>query len=268
MLIALARNFLFTVLFLAGLTCGFIVFLPISVVANEIQKNIPDITIGQSSGQWWHGQLSHVSWQQLNNGLLSWELNLPALLEGNIEAKVSMSQKAVSASTTLTMPISQLLTPKKVEITGAQATIEIDQLTPYASYPLPNITGQVTVFVEHLLLDLNTLKSTQSNIPIIKLDSPITLSTSNIAILDNLFIGAYRGKITNTTNPLGYKLMLQSNSGELNVSGHSIVSGDHIISQYVVKPSPKIDPSLIQLLNIMGQKLQNGHYKFNTTYSL
>ena len=267
-LIPIMRYLLFILLCCAGLTYGLIALLPLSIVANEIQKNVPGISIGDSSGQWWQGGFSNVSWQQFNHATLSWTLDLAALLQGNIVAKIDVSQKVVNASTELSMPISQLLTAGKVEITGAQAKVEIDQLTPYAPYPLPNITGQLTLFVEHLVLDLTALNSSSSNIPMIVLDSPIAFSTSNIKVLDNLAIGKYSGKITNTHNPLGYKLTVQSTASELNVSGHSLLSAKDVKSQYLVQPSPKTDPQLIKLLDMMGQKLQNGHYSFNTAYAL
>jgi hypothetical protein len=266
--IPITRYLLFILLFLAGLTTGLIAFLPLSVVANEIQKNIPGITIRETYGQWWQGGFNQVSWQKFNHGTLSWTLNLAALFQGHIVAKIDVSQKVITASTELSMPISQLLTARKVEITGAQAKVEIDQLTPYAPYPLPNITGQLTLFVEHLVLDLTALNSASSNIPMIVLDSPIAFSTSTIKVLDNLLIGKYSGKIINTNKPLGYKLTVRSTANELNVSGHSILSSKDVKSQYLVQPNPKTDPQLTKLLDMMGQKLQNGNYSFNTVYAL
>ena len=268
MLVPITRYLLFILLFFSGLTYGLIAFLPLSIVANEIQKNVPGFTIGDSSGQWWQGRFNNVSWQQFNHGTLSWTLNLAELFQGNIVANVDVSQKVITASTELTIPISQLLTAGRIEITGAQAKVEIDQLTPYAPYPLPNITGQLTLFVEHLVLHITALNSSSSNIPIIVLDSPIAFSTSNIKVLDNLSIGKYSGKITNTSNPLGYKLTVQSTASELNVSGHSILSNKDVKSQYLVQPSPQTDPKLTKLLDMMGQKLQNGNYSFNTAYAL
>ena len=268
MLIPITRYLLFILLFFSGLTYGLIAFLPLSIVANEIQKNVPGVSIGDSSGQWWQGRFNNVSWQQFNHGTLSWTLNLSALLQGNIVANIDVSQKVIAASTELTMPISQLLTAGKVEITGAQVKVEINQLTPYAPYPLPNITGQLTLFVEHLVLDLTALNSSSSNIPMIVLDSPITFSTSTIKVLDNLVIGKYSGKIININNPLGYKLTVQSTTSELDVSGHSILSSKDVKSQYLVQPNPKTDPQLTKLLDMMGEKLQNGNYSFNTAYAL
>ena len=87
-------------------------------------------------------------------------------------------------------------------------------------------------------------------------------------MLDDLVIGKYSGKVTNTNNPLGYKLTVQSTAGELDVSGHSILSSKDVKSQYLVQPSPKTDPQLTKLLDMMGQKLQNGNYSFNTAYAL
>jgi len=268
MLVPITRYLLFILLFFAGLTYGLIAFLPLSIVANEIQKNVPGVSIGDSSGQWWQGRFNNVNWQQFNHGTLSWTLNLAALLQGNIVANIDVSQKVITASTELIMPISQLLTAGKVEITGAQVKVEIDQLTPYAPYPLPNITGQLTLFVEHLVLDLTALNSSSSTIPMIVLNSPIAFSTSKIKVFDDLIIGKYSGNVTNTNNPLGYKLTVQSTTSELNVSGHSILSSKDVKSQYLVEPSPKTDPQLTKLLDMMGEKLQNGSYSFNTTYAL
>lgn len=268
MLIPILRYFVFTLLFGIGLTYGLIAFLPLSTVANEIQKNVPNIAIGQSSGNWWRGSFNNVSWQQWHHATLSWQLNLSELLKGDIVIKIDFSQKVMTASTELTMPIRQILSAGKIEINGAQAKIEIDQLTPYAPYPLPNITGQLTLFVEHLELDLTALNSSSSSIPIIALDSPITFSTSKVNVLNNLNIGKYSGKITNSNNPLGYKLTTQSTAGDLNISGHSVLSSEELKSQYLVQPNSKTNPQLTKLLDIMGQKLQNGDYSFNTAYAL
>jgi hypothetical protein len=35
-----------------------------------------------------------------------------------------------------------------------------------------------------------------------------------------------------------------------------------------VNPSDNADPQLIKLLNLMGRKLNNGGYRFNTVYSI
>jgi len=87
-------------------------------------------------------------------------------------------------------------------------------------------------------------------------------------VLNNLNIGKYSGKITNSNNPLGYKLTTQSTAGDLNISGHSVLSSKELKSQYLVQPNSKTNPQLTKLLDIMGQKLQNGDYSFNTAYAL
>ena len=268
MLIPTIRYVLFTLLFVFGLIYGLIVFLPLSVVANEIQKNVPGVTIDGTTGHWWQGRFNNLSWQQFSDATVSWNLNFGALLRGQVEAEINITQQIINASTEVALPISHLLSASKVHITGAQAEVEISQLTPYAPYPLPNITGQVTIFVEQLVLDLASLNSSFSKIPMVVLDSPIRFSTSKVMVLDDLFIGKYSGKITNTNNPKGYKITVQSAASELNVSGYSMLSSHEIKSQYLVQPSPKTDPQLTKLLDIMGQKLQNGNYSFNTAYAL
>ena len=89
-------------------------------MANEIQKNVPNIAIGQSSGNWWQGSFINVSWQQWHHATLSWQLNLSELLKGNIVIKIDFSQKMITASTELTMPIRQILSAGKIEINGAK----------------------------------------------------------------------------------------------------------------------------------------------------
>ena len=86
MLMPITRCLLFALLFGVGLTYGLIAFLPLSIVANEIQKNIPGISIGETSGHWWQGRFNNASWQQFNHGTLSWTLHLAAFLQGNIVA--------------------------------------------------------------------------------------------------------------------------------------------------------------------------------------
>ena len=268
MLTSITRSILFILLFSLGLMYGLMAFLPLQLVANEIQKNVPGITIGEATGHWWQGRFDNVNWQQFNHATVSWKLNLTALLGGQIEADIDIAHKVINAFTKVTLPMSDLMTAGKVNITGAQANIEIAQLTPYAPYPLPNITGQLTVFIEQLVLNLDTLSSASSKIPILILDSPIRFSTSKVTVLDDLTIGKYNGEITNINNNLGYKITVQSTSSDINVSGHSMLSSHEIRSQYLVEPDQNTDPQLTKLLDMMGQKLQNGHYRFNTAYAL
>ena len=268
MRLPITRYLVFTLLFSLGLMLGLMGFMPVSVIAHVMQKNVAGVTIGSTTGHWWQGQLNHVRWQQLSPATLAWRLNLNALLRGQLVAEINVAQQLIHASTEVALPISQLLNPSKVQITGAQAKVDIDQLTPYAPYPLPHISGQLTVFVEQLGLDLAALNNASSNLPVIILDSPVRFSTSKVVVLDDILVGKFNGQITNTNKPLGYKVTLQSAASEFNIAGYSLVSSHEIKSQYLVQPSPKTDPKLIKLLDMMGQKLQNGHYRFNTSYAL
>jgi hypothetical protein len=268
MLLPITRYLVFTLLFSLGLMLGLMGFMPVSVIAHVMQKNVPEVTIGSATGYWWQGQLNHVRWQQLSPATLAWRLNLSALLRGQLVAEINVAQQLIHASTEVALPISQLLNPSKVQITGAQAKVDIDQLTPYAPYPLPHISGQVTVFVEQLGLDLAALNNASSNLPIIILDSPVRFSTSKVVVLDDILMGKFNGQITNNNKPLGYKVTLQSAASEVNIAGYSLLSSHEIKSQYLVQPSPRTDPKLIKLLDMMGQKLQNGDYRFNTSYAL
>ena len=268
MLLPITRYLVFTLLFSLGLMLGLMGFMPVSVIAHVMQKNVPEVTIGSATGYWWQGQLNHVRWQQLSPATLAWRLNLSALLRGQLVAEINVAQQLIHASTEVALPISQLLNPSKVQITGAQAKVDIDQLTPYAPYPLPHISGQVTVFVEQLGLDLAALNNASSNLPIIILDSPVRFSTSKVVVLDDILMGKFNGQITNNNKPLGYKVTLQSAASEVNIAGYSLLSSHEIKSQYLVQPSLRTDPKLIKLLDMMGQKLQNGDYRFNTSYAL
>ncbi len=264
----LKRYLPLTLLFILGLMLGLIVFLPLSVVAQEIEKNIPGVRIGNTSGHFWQGRFSEVSWQQFNQASFAWELDLAALFEGQIVAQIDLSHAVVNASSKLALPINHLLRPGKVQIIGAQAQIDIDQLTPFAPYPLPKVSGQLTVFVEQLMLDMAAFDDILANMPLINLAAPLRFSTSKITVMDNLAIGQYTGQVSHTKQPLGYKLTLQSLASELTVSGFSYLSKHELKSQYLVKPSLKTAPQLTKLLDIMGQKLQNGDYSFNTAYAL
>ena len=268
MLLPITRYLGFTLLFSLGLMLGLMGFMPVSVVAHALQKNVAEVTIGSATGYWWQGQLNHVRWQQLSPATLAWRLNLSALLRGQLVAEINVAQPLIHASTEVALPISQLLNPSKVQITGAQAKVDIDQLTPYAPYPLPHISGQLTVFVEQLGLDLAALNNASSNLPIIILDSPVRFSTSKVVVLDDILMGKFNGQITNNNKPLGYKVTLQSAASEVNIAGYSLLSSHEIKSQYLVQPSLRTDPKLIKLLDMMGQKLQNGDYRFNTSYAL
>ena len=268
MLLPITRYLGFTLLFSLGLMLGLMGFMPVSVVAHALQKNVAEVTIGSATGHWWQGQLNNVRWQQLSPATLTWRLNLGALLRGQLVAEINVAQPLIHASTEVALPISQLLNPSKVQITGAQAKVEIDQLTPYAPYPLPHISGQLTVFVEQLGLDLAAFSNASSTIPMIILDSPVRFSTSKVVVLDDILMGKFSGQITNTSEPVGYKVTLQSAASELNIAGYSLLSNHEVKSQYLVQPSPKTDPKLTKLLDMMGQKLQNGDYRFNTAYAL
>jgi hypothetical protein len=268
MLQPITRYLAFTLLFSLGLMLGLIGFMPVSVVAHAMQNNVPGVTIGSTTGHWWQGQFNNVRWQQLSPATLTWKLNLSALLRGQLVAEINLVQPLIHASTEVTVPISQLLNPSEVQITGAQAKLDIEQLTPYAPYPLPNISGQLTVFVEQLALDLAVFNNASSTMPMIMLDSPVRFSTSKVVVLDDIFIGKFSGQITNNNKLLGYKITLQSAPSEVNIEGYSLLSNDEVRSQYLVQPSPKTDPKLTKLLDMMGQKLQNGDYRFNTAYAL
>ena len=268
MLMSLIRSLFLTLVFSLSLLVGLISFLPISVVAHSLQKNIPNLIMGEVTGSWWQGQINNVSWQPLHQASLSWRLDIMALLQGQVLAKIDLVQQTLQASAEVTLPLTQLMEPSKVQITGAQATVGIDQFTPFAPYPLPKIVGTVTIFVEQLELDLIQFNNASPQIPMINLTSPMRFSTSDIVVLDSLSIGQFSGQIANIIDPEGYKITLESELGPLNISGHSVLTSHDIKSQYVVKSSPKTDPQLTKLLDMMGQRLQNGDYSFNTAYTL
>ena len=268
MYLLITRYLCFTLIFTVSLMVGLVASLPISVICDVIQKNRPDIIIGKATGHWWNGQLDNVSWHKMHQTSVSWNLDFAALLKGQVVSQLEFSQASINGSTLLRLPLRQLLNPQKIHITGAQALVNIDKITPYAPYPLPKTVGQITVFVEQLALDLAHLKATSSKIPIITLDSPVRFSTSDIVVLDNFSIGQFSGAVTNANDLAGYKITVESKSGDLNVKGHSLLTNNAIKSQYVVKPSATVNPQLTKLLDIMGQRLQNGHYSFNTAYSL
>ena len=268
MLLAITRYLCFTLIFTMSLMVGLVAGLPVSIISDEIQKNMPDIIIGEATGHWWDGQLDNISWQQMHQAKVYWHVDFAALLKGQVVAQFYFSQASINGSTALNLPLRQLLNPKKIHLTGAQAQVDIEKITPYAPYPLPKTVGKITVFVEQLTLDLSLFNATSPTIPMIALDSPVRFSTSDIVVLDNLLIGKFSGAVTNTNNPVGYKITVESGSGELNVKGYSLLTSNSIKSQYVVNPSATVNPQLTKLLDIMGQRLQNGHYNFNTAYSL
>ena len=92
----------------------------------------------------------------------------------------------------------------------------------------------------------------------IDLNFPVRFSTSDIVVLEGLSMGQFSGQIANIINPEGYKITLESELGPLNISGYSVLTSHDIKSQYLVKSSPKTDPQLTKLLDMMGQRLQNG----------
>ena len=268
MLMPIIRSLLLCFVFSLSLIVGLISFLPISVIAHSLQTNIPNLIMGEVTGSWWHGQINNVTWQPLRQASVSWNLDRMALLHGQVVAKIDLSQQSITASTEASLPLSQLMEPRKVEITGAQAKVGIDELTPFAPYPLPKIVGTVTIFVDQLKLDLTQLNNASPQIPMLDLTSPMRFSTSDIMVLEGLSLGQFSGQIANIIDPEGYKITLESGLGPLNISGYSVLTSHNIKSQYVVKSSPKTDPQLTKLLDMMGQRLQNGDYSFNTAYTL
>lgn len=268
MLAFVARYMLFIVLFCISLAYGLIAYLPLSLVVHELQKNVAGLTIGASKGSWWQGQLNDISWQQFNHAKVAWDLNLSVLLSSQIAAKISLDHSVVKASIELSLPISNLFSLGLVQLNTTKVQVAIDQLTPFAPYPLPKIAGQLTVNIDQLTLDTQALSTTKTQLPLVVLDTPIHFSTSPIVLLDNLAIGRYSGQITNTSSSLGYRIEVQSLDDVLQVSGHSLLSAHEVRSQYLVQPNPNTHPSLTKLLDMMGQKLQNGDYRFNTVYAL
>ncbi|MCO4838204.1 MAG: type II secretion system protein N [Oceanospirillaceae bacterium] len=247
---------------------GLITNLPVTVISYEVQKIRPDIIIGKATGPWWDAQLDNVSWQQIRQASVSWDLDFTALIKGQVVAQFDFSQASIKGSTALSLPLRQLLNPKNIQLTGTQAQVDIEKITPYAPYPLPKTVGKITIFADQLSLNLAPLKTISSTIPMIALETPISFSTSDIVVLDQLSMGTYSGAVTNTNNPMGYKITLESESGDLNIKGYSLLTNNAIKSQYLVKPSATVNPQLTKLLDIMGQRLQNGDYSFNTAYSL
>ena len=268
MLMPIIRCLFLCFVFSLSLIVGLISFLPISVIAYSLQKNIPNLIMGEVTGSWWQGQINNVTWQPLHQASVSWNLDRMAILQGRVVAKIDLTQQSITASTEVSLPLSQLMEPRKVEITGAQAKVGIDELTPFAPYPLPKIVGTVTIFVDQLELDLTQLNNASPQIPMLDLTSPMRFSTSDIMVLEGLSLGQFSGQIANIIDPEGYKITLESGLGPLNISGYSVLTSHDIKSQYVVKSSPKTDPQLTKLLDMMGQRLQNGDYSFNTAYTL
>jgi|TARA_B110000967_G_scaffold10938_1_gene10726 hypothetical protein len=257
---------------LVGLFClsfalGLVVYLPLGVIIHQLQKNTSALTVNATRGSWWRGQLLDVSWQQLNHANVSWDLSLKALLSGEISVDLGLIHPTVQASTALSLPINGLFSPSPVQLNDAKVQVAIGQLTPFAPYPLPKISGQLTVEVKQLTLDMQAL-SNITTLPLIALDSPIEFSTSQVTVLNNLAIGRYSGQIINTLSTPGYKITVQSMDEVLAVSGHSVLSAHQIKSHYLVQPNQNTPSQLTKLLDIMGQKLQNGDYRFNTAYAL
>ena len=63
--------------------------------------------------------------------------------------------------------------PSKVQITGAQAMIGTDQLTPFAPNPLLKILGTVIIFVEQIEIYLIQFNNASPQFPVIDFTSPM-----------------------------------------------------------------------------------------------
>jgi hypothetical protein len=262
-------NLMFAALFILSLMAGLVVFLPLGVVAQHLQAAHPELNIQSSEGNWLQGSLL-LSWQQFNQVNLRWQLDLSRLWSGQLQAQVHIDQAALKGSAQVSMPLSPWYsnTPATLNLSGGQFTLDIAQLTPYSPYPLPPINGQLTLFVEQLNLNIQQLTAHSSRFPMIDLQPPVRFSTSNVVVLDGLNIGHFSGQLSSSLTPLGYRLSLTSPSQPLMLTGHSLLTSQKISSDYQVNPSDNADPQLIKLLNLMGRKLNNGGYRFNTVYAL
>ena len=268
MLSAILRYLLLVILFCVSLAAGLVTFLPMQFVANEIETAVPGLKVSNATGHVLNGSFSGLAFQQINNANLTWEINPKHLLQGEFLAVVNVSEAQMSASGNVSVPLMELLSPNEVRLDGLQASFNLAQITPFAPYPLPPITGTVNVFVEQLSLDIQALANIHSNIPIIHLSSPIMFNIEKLQVLDQLEVGEFTGLVSSSANPLGYEIELKSASGPLSVSGLSVLSNDRIKSEYEVKPSAQTPAQIIQLLNLMGQKQANDTYIFNTEYAL
>jgi len=265
------RSVLYVLMFLLAFTAGWVSFMPMSFVAQQIQSNQPDLHITSSHGTWWHGGLQGVSWQNHHNIELLWQLDL--IDDFNLQAQVEVKHAALQASTTITTPVASLWqdTLPTLNVSSSLITVDIAQLAPFAPYPLPAINGEIKVFAEQLTLDLNALQQSHAKLPMIALEPPLRFSTTNVTVLNNLALGRFTGLVRHSNNPQGYHLSLnsvQDGSEPITVEGYSLLTNQQIKSDYKVSPNPRADHGLIKLLDLMGQKQANGSYRFNTVYSI
>tara|TARA_B100000768_G_scaffold126154_1_gene116804 strand:- start:647 stop:1456 length:810 start_codon:yes stop_codon:yes gene_type:complete len=262
-------NLTFAALFILSLIIGLVAFLPLNVAAKHIQTIHPHVNIQSIKGSWLQGSLL-LSWQQFNDVNLRWQLDLNHLWSGQLVGQVHIDQEVLKGSTQVSLPLSLFYnnTPATLRLSGGQFTLDIAQLSPYAPYPLPAINGQLTLFVEQLKLGVQKIVAQSGPFPIIDLQPPIRFSTTNVLVLDGLNIGHFSGQLSSSLNPLGYQLSITNPSKPLMLTGHSLLTPQKISSDYQVNPSQNTDPQLIKLLSLMGQKLKNGGYRFNTVYAI
>ena len=109
MLMPIIRCLFLCFVFSLSLIVGLISFLPISVIAHSLQKNIPNLIMGEVTGSWWQGQINNVTWQPLHQASVSWNLDRMALLQGQVVAKIDLTQQSITASTEVSLPLSQLM---------------------------------------------------------------------------------------------------------------------------------------------------------------
>ena len=263
---------MFSTLFTFSLMLGLVIFLPLSIITKSIQNLNPGLSFQSTNGNWWNGSvwLSYREFKQVN---MQWELDLQHLWSGQIQSRVNIEHSLLKGSTLVTVPLHNLYSKNSVELylDGGQFTASIAQIIHYlpsTPYPLPPITGQVTLFNESLSLDIQQLDHQGHGLPMINLHSPIRFSTSNILVSNSLNIGVFNGKITSTSTPLSYQLFLTNPSTPLMMTGYSVLTAHELSSNYQVNPSDNVASELITLLDLLGKKLQNGGYGFNTRYPI
>ena len=279
MLTSTTRSVLFAGLFVLGLGLGLVIFLPLPVVAQQIQSAVPQINIQSTNGTWWQGSFNQVRWQQNQPADLHWQLLWRSLLSGQIAAQVDIAQPTLQAEARIHWPNhnNQHAARQTLGVTSGQVNLDIARITPYAPYPLPTISGQLAVFVEHMTLDLpglqelpvnNSAKLLSAALNSVSLDSPGRFSASKLVILDNLSLGSLAGQITRSSEARGYHIALQESIGPLAIRGHSLLTDQQISSDYRIVPNKNADPRLIKLLDLMGKKTKPGHYHVKTVYNL
>jgi len=175
----------------------------------------------------------------------------------------------LKGSTLVTVPLHNLYSKNPVELylDGGQFTASIAQIIHYlpsTPYPLPPITGQVTLFNESLSLDIQQLDHQGHGLPMINLHSPIRFSTSNILVSNSLNIGVFNGKITSTSTPLSYQLFLTNPSTPLMMTGYSVLTAHEIYwaknFKMVAMASTrgiqyeKIDENILPTLHLMAHR--------------